>query len=93
MIQRVVSPEDAEKVRELRGRGLSRKEIADRLQMSFYRIRYIISLYHLSNRKKRVWYRAERKTFTDAMPNPFYKWWCEEHNLDHNFYRPKWKDQ
>lgn len=91
MIGIKVTPEVIERVSELRARGLSRAKIAEEIGVSVVHIKYIISRYRIMM-KKRIWYRAERTTFTDAMPNPFPKWWCDLHNLDHNFYRPKWKD-
>lgn len=87
-----VTKEDIERVSKLRARGLSRAEIAVNMGVSIAHIKYIIARFRIMI-KKRVWYRKERTTVTDAMPNPFPKWWCDKHNLDHNFYRPKWKDQ
>ena len=93
MIERkAVSHEDIRKVSELRAKGLSRAEIAEEMSMSLRHIKYIISRCKESQ-QKRVWYTKERTVFTDAMPNPFPKWWCKQQGLDHNFYRPKWKDQ
>lgn len=90
MIERkAVSPEDIERVLELRAQGLTRREVAEVMGIKKRRVRYIISLKPRSDKPRKVWYRKERETFTDAMPNPFPKWWCEQHNLDHNFYRPK----
>lgn len=88
MMKMKVTPEDLEKVGELRARRLSRVNIATIMGVSFAHIKYIISLLPKTPRK---WFCKERKTFTDAMPNPFPKWWCKKHNLDHNFYRPEWK--
>lgn len=92
MMRIKVTPEQIERVSELRSRGFSRAYIAKDIEVPIDHIKYIISRYRLIL-KKRVWYRKERRTFTDAMPNPFPKWWCDKHNLDRNFYRPKWKDQ
>ena len=84
-----VSDKDKNLVVELRNKGYTRQDIAKEMNTSLNHIRYIISLLPKTSRK---WYRKERKTFTDAMPNPFPKWWCIKHGLDHNFYRPEWKD-
>jgi transcriptional regulator len=84
-----VSDKDKNLVVELRNKGYTRQDIAKEMNTSLNHIRYIISLLPKISRK---WYRKERKTFTDAMPNPFPKWWCIKHGLDHNFYRPEWKD-
>ena len=91
----LVASADIQRVAELRASGLTRMEIAKEMNITFIRVKYIISL--LPKREKKnervTWYTKERKTFTDAMPNPFPKWWCDLHGLDHNFYRPKWKSR
>ena len=88
-----VTQEDILEVMELRAEGYTRMQIAEILNTTFARVKYVISLLPKEEKDgvKRVWYTKERKTFTDAMPNPFPKWWCELHGLDHNFYRPLWK--
>jgi hypothetical protein len=88
MERRLVADKDKELVVELRNKGYTRQDIARIMDTSLNHIRYIFSLLPKVSQK---WYRKERETFTDAMPNPFPKWWCEKHGLDHNFYRPKWK--
>ena len=91
-----VRPSDIKAVAKLRDEGHSHKEIADILRLSHNRVKYLISF--LPKRPKetidvpRKWYREKKKIFTDTIPNPFPKWWCELHNLDHNFYRPEWKE-
>jgi hypothetical protein len=83
-----MTEENRQRVIELRNKGHSRQDIADELGITLNHVRYIISQLPKTSRK---WYRSERTTFTDAMPNPFPKWWCNKHGLDHNFYRPNWK--
>ena len=77
----------------LRAEGYTRLQIAEALNTTFARVKYIISLLPKTDicKTKKVWYKRERYTITDAMPNPFPKWWCDKHNLDHNFYRIGWK--
>jgi transcriptional regulator len=88
MEHKFLTEEDKQMVIELRNKGFTRQDIARELNTSLNHVRYIISLLPKTSRK---WYRKERTTFTDAMPNPFPKWWCEKQGLDHNFYRPNWK--
>jgi hypothetical protein len=88
-----VSKEHLQLVAELRESGYTRREIAQKIGVTFNHIRHLIDCLPKPNEEQRKWYRKERLTCTDAMPNPFPKWWCDKHNLDRNFYRPKWKDQ
>lgn len=88
----IVTTEEIHQVVELRNQGYTRMQIADAMQTTFARVKYIISLLPKDKTITTMhWYSSERKTFTDTMPNPFPKWWREKHGLDHNFYRPKWK--
>jgi hypothetical protein len=91
-----VRPEDIAAVARLRECGHPHKNIAELLHLSLNRVKYLVSLVPKPPKDNkeltRKWYRKERKTFTDSMPNPFPKWWCELHNLDHNFYRKEWKE-
>lgn len=91
----VVSQDEINRVAELRSKGLTRMQIAKAMCISFVRVKYIITFLPKETKEisKVVWYRKERTTCTDTMPNPFPKWWCDLHNLDHNFYRPNWKDK
>ena len=90
-----VRPEDIAVVARLRECGHSCKAIAEILQLSPIRVKYLISFLPKQKREPkdtpRKWYRKERKKFTDTMPNPYPKWWCELHNFDRNYYRPNWK--
>lgn len=95
-INKNVRPEDIAAVARLRECGHSYKDIAEILHLSLSRVKYLISFLPKKPKENadqpRKWYTKERKKFTDTMPNPFPKWWCELHNLDHNFYRPEWKE-
>lgn len=89
MERTLISEEQKLKVIELRNKGFTREEIASEIGITFNHVRYIISRLPKASRK---WYRKERATRTDSIPNPFPKWWCDKHNIDRNFYRPDWKD-
>lgn len=89
----IVSTEDINRVAELRSKGYTRKQIAEAMCTTFARVKYIISFLPKDKmiNEKRIWHTNERRTFTDTMPNPFPKWWCDKHGYDHDFYRPNWK--
>lgn len=94
-MRRKVSEEERRMVAELRGKGYKRKEIA---QLMGVPVRHIIHIIHILSHLPKcsthpIWYRKERFTQTDTIPNPFPKWWCEKNGLSHNFYRPRWRDQ
>lgn len=91
-----VTKEELERVAELRSKGLTRNQIAEAMGITWWRVMYVVKFLPSDVkkpiiRKKKLYYTKERKTFTDAMPNPFPKWWTDSRGLDHNFYRPRWK--
>lgn len=97
-MRRKVSEEERRMVAELRGKGYKRKEIAQLMGVPVRHIIYILLRLskcstHPKSSTHPIWYRKERLTQTDTIPNPFPKWWCEKNGLSHNFYRPRWRDQ
>lgn len=90
---RGVTQRDKERVAKLKAKGYSRKQMAEALGISPQRVMYIVSLLPKKAVKREFYYRKERTTCTDCIPNPFPQWWCDKHNIDRNFYRPNYKEK